>query len=96
MSQDSLLPWKIRIAIYVMSTSRLLLEDRKLGHSCMELKYIYQIERNLFHSKKSSPSSQAANTDVGWPFLETYHKRNLFLFNLHILSNTWVFSIKNF
>lgn len=54
----------------------------------MELKYLYQIEWNLFHSKKSSPSPQAANIDVGWPFLETYHERNVFLFNLHILPNT--------
>ena len=37
----------------------------------MELKYIYQIEWDLFHS-------------------------DLFLFKLHVVPNTWMFSIKNF
>lgn len=44
----------------------------------IEMKYIYQVELNLFHSKKSSPPSQAVSIYI-WvsPFKILKHKREL-------------------
>lgn len=61
----------------------------------IEMKYIDEIEWNLFRSRKSSPPSQAVNIYMVQPFLQTYAEGNLSLFS-YMLPNTHVVFIKNF
>lgn len=61
-----------------------------------EMKYIYQVEFNLFHSKKSSPPSQTVCVCVcvsaHLKYLST--KGNWFLSNLHMLPKLGFFLLR--